>query len=153
MQIEVRLSGIDLAPDRAEALRAKLADIFYEIAGTAMRSDVRINLDAPEPVVIGGELPDGARRALGDLVRIAAEHAVGGNLDARRAARVEFVLIPEGEREEIEQEIAEHRFQIAEREAALQRYGDQPQTHAMLQAEIERLRALIAALEDRRASS
>jgi hypothetical protein len=143
---EARLVGVEMPVHQQDQLETHLSDLFDYAIGQAVRSDVRIHLWEPV-TVYGGELSDIERDGLMHSI-MEAISAMAGPLDSSAQPRVEFVIIPEGAREDIEKQIADHRFQIAERRLSMERYRESsPQTVTLLMGEIERLQDYISDLE------
>jgi hypothetical protein len=146
--IEVRTSGIELPVHLLDQLEAHLADAFVDLLGDEIRSDIRINLWAPMRVM-GGELGPMQDGALIETVMGHIRVWAGGQIPEDTEPRVEFIIIPESAREEIEKQIVDHRHQIAERRRAIERYEKtSPSTVALLQREIERLEGYIEELQE-----
>jgi hypothetical protein len=143
---EARLVGVQMPVHQQDQLETHLADLFDYALGQAVRSDVRITLWEPI-TVYGGELTDIERDALIHSL-MEAISTMAGPLDATAEPRVEFAIIPETAREDLEKQIADHSFQIEERRRAIERYRESsPQTVALLMNEIERLQDYIHELE------
>src|SRR5688572_6589489 len=143
---EARLVGVEMPVHQQDQLETHLADLFDYAVGQAIRSDVSITLWEPI-TVYGGELSDIERDALVFSI-MEAISTMAGPLDASAEPRIEFEIVPEGAREDIEKQIADHRFHIAERRQSIERYREtSPQTVALLMNEIERLEEYITELE------
>jgi hypothetical protein len=143
---EARLVGVEMPVHQQDQLETHLAELFDYAVGQAIRSDVRVTLWEPM-TVHGGELSEIERDALLFSI-MEAISTMAGPLDASTEPRVEFEIIPEGAREDIEKQIADHRFHITERRHSIERYRESsPQTVALLMNEIERLQEYIAELE------
>lgn len=142
--LEVRFTGINLPVHELDQLEARLVELYEYLLGDDIRSDIRINLWKPVQL-IGGELTPLQESLMIDEV-LHTIYSVSGPLNPGDEPRIEFVSLPETPREEIQKQIADHRFQISERRKVIEDGGD-PVTVAMLTREIERLEVIIAELE------
>lgn len=142
--IEVKTNGIEMPIHELDQLEARLGDVFCYLMGDIIRSDVRINLWHPVQVIGGAFSPMEESVLLDEVMR--AIYSVSGPLHQDHEPQVEFMIHPTTEREEVEKQIADHKFQIGERKQALEKYADQPDSLTMLNSEISRLEDELAEL-------
>jgi hypothetical protein len=150
-QIRIEISGVPLAEAGLEALRQRLRDAAAVILGTHIQPDVHVLL-GHSPMVIG-ELEGYVQQALGKAIWRAVSEALPAGIDPTDRGRINIILTPETEREEIECQIRQANIRIWECEAAVKRFGAESERGLALKAEIEGLKAQIAEMEGRLADS